>query len=174
MASTSSFASKDQALAFIVELLCADTKNLISKLCTVSDLQKHDKVGLREEELQVQRGGYISYVSTAVSRMISAQDRDKSMTALELLYTRCFGAIAALEFAHSQTKDTSLSKDVRHALVALRVSIQRSLQGLEELKETYTSDPGTAYRIEHRIQWIRNRLGTSEQASTPASGLEDV
>ena len=106
---------------------------------------------------------------------MSAQDREKSLGALEQLYVRCFDAIAALEFIRRQSEDlndTSLTKDIDHTLFTLRASVDKSLHGLNELKTTYKTDPGTVYRIEHRVQWIRNRLGISPKTSSTATTVE--
>lgn len=162
MSSAKPESESEAALTYIIDLLCADTRELISRMSVIAKIRADDKVATTDDDVALQKGGYVNFLPQALWRMMHSQDRNKSLDVIEALYRRVFSSVSALEMmmerANLQCHASSVRDDVEHALGTLLVSISDSLKGLLELRQTYRSDPGTSFRIEHLTRWIVSRI----------------
>lgn len=126
--------------------------DVVTSLTVLSRVQANQKLNTREGYLTVEQDTYIAHIR----RIVSSDSRTRTLDTLNTVFQEAF------EILRNTHKLYAAKKDANDAAVLSSVcnALRKSLDGLSNLKKTYTDDIGVQCRLDVFSTNVENELTT--------------
>lgn len=126
--------------------------DVVTSLTVLSRVQANQKLNTREGYLTVEQDTYIAHIR----RIVSLDSRTRTLDTLNTVFQEAFEILRNTCKLHAAKNEASDAAVIQSVCTALR----KSLDGLNNLKKTYTDDVGVQCRLEVFSTNVENELST--------------